>query len=171
MTKFDPALVKQTSTALCRTQFFPFVWRSFATLHSGGGQEFVAAWHVMAMCFELDNIRSGENRRLVINVPPRHLKSITVAVAFAAFLLGHFPSAKIIVASYGLDLAKKHSDDCRKIMESDWYKQMFPATRLAKKGNTSEEIRTTSGGSRKAVSIGGAVTGHGADYIIIDDLL
>jgi predicted phage terminase large subunit-like protein len=56
-------------------------------------------------------------------------------------------------------------------MVSRWYQQMFPNTRLAKKGNTSEEIRTTKGGGRKAVSIGSAVTGHGADYIIIDDLL
>ena len=57
-----------------------------------------------------------------------------------------YREAKIIVASYGLDLARKHSEDCRKVMESRWYQQMFPATQLARKGNTSEEIRTTRGG-------------------------
>jgi predicted phage terminase large subunit-like protein len=56
-------------------------------------------------------------------------------------------------------------------MLSGWYRRLFPGTRLANRGNTTEEIRTTAGGIRKAVSIGGAVTGHGADYIIIDDLL
>jgi hypothetical protein len=84
-----------------------------------------------------------KNKRLVINIPPRCLKSVTVAVAYVAYLLGHSPHAKIIVASYGLDLARKHSEDCRKVMEARWYRQMFPDTRLAKKGNTSEEIRTT----------------------------
>lgn len=143
----------------------------FGTLHQGTDRSFDPAWHVRAMCHELDNVRRGENKRLIINIPPRCLKSVTVAVAYVAYLLGHNPSAKIIVASYGLDLARKHSEDCRRIMSARWYREMFPETVLAKKGNTSEEIRTTKGGSRKAVSIGSSVTGHGADYIIIDDLL
>ena len=116
-------------------------------------------------------VRSGNELRLVITIPPRCLKSITVAVAYVAFLLGHDPTIKIIVASYGLDLARKHSDDCRRVMQTAWYRSIFPNTRLATRGNTAEDIKTTEGGSRKAVSIGSAVTGHGADVIIIDDLL
>ncbi|WP_161594686.1 phage terminase large subunit [Marimonas lutisalis] len=167
----DARMVRRASLELCRETFFFFVWKVFDTLHVEPGNKFVPAWHVRAMCHELGNIRTGENKRLVINIPPRCLKSVTVAVAYAAFLLGHCPGAKIIVASYGLDLARKHSEDCRRVMSSRWYREMFPLTHLAAKGNTAEEIRTTSGGSRKAVSIGSAVTGHGADYIIIDDLL
>lgn len=167
----DPHMVRQAALDVCRDNFFPFVWKVFATLHQGTDRVFDPAWHVKAMCHQLDIVRSGENRRLIINIPPRCLKSVTVAVAYVAYLLGHNPGAKIIVASYGLDLARKHSDDCRRVMETPWYRQMFPNTRLAGKGNTSEEIRTTQGGSRKAVSIGSSVTGHGADYIIIDDLL
>ena len=109
MTSLDPSLVRQASSQILRDHLFSFVWRVFATLHPGKEEGFIPAWHVMAMCHELDNIRTGENKRLVINVPPRHLKSITVAVAFAAYILGHRPDAKIIVASYGLDLARKHS--------------------------------------------------------------
>lgn len=168
MTSHDPRLPLQISDALYRTSFLAFVWKTFATLHPGPQDAFVPAWHVAAMCHELENIRSGENRRLVITIPPRHLKSITVAVAYVAFLLGHWPETKIIVASYGLDLARKHSEDCRRVMEAPWYQRLFPNTRLAARGNTVEEIRTTRGGGRKSVSIGGAVTGHGADYIIID---
>jgi predicted phage terminase large subunit-like protein len=171
MTKLDPQMIRQASIVVCRDNFFPFVWRVFDTLHHGPTGKFEPVWHVRAMCHELDQIRTGENKRLVINIPPRCLKSVTVAVAYVAYLLGHFPEAKIIVASYGLDLARKHSEDCRRVMQSRWYQEMFPHTRLAKKGNTSEEIRTTKGGTRKAVSIGSSVTGHGADYIIIDDLL
>lgn len=171
MTTCSPVMIRQASRDVCRDNFFPFVWRVFDTLHHGPKNRFEPAWHVRAMCDELDNVRTGENKRLVINIPPRCLKSVTVAVAYVAFLLGHFPEAKIIVASYGLDLARKHSEDCRRVISSRWYQEIFPQTRLAKKGNTSEEIRTTKGGGRKAVSIGSSVTGHGADYIIIDDLL
>lgn len=168
MTKPDPALIRRAALAVCRDDFFAFLWRAFDTLHTGASVKFVPAWHVRAMCHELENLRSGENRRLVITIPPRCLKSVTVAVAWPAFLLGHAPGAKIIVASYGLDLARKHAEDCRRIMSARWYQEIFPGTRLARTGNTAEEIRTTAGGSRKAVSIGGAVTGHGADHIIID---
>ncbi len=171
MTLLDPRMVARATNEVCRNNFFPFVWKVFETLHQGSNKKFEPDWHVQAMCHELDNVRTGENKRLIINIPPRCLKSVTVAVAYAAYLLGHNPCAKIIVASYGLDLARKHSADCRKVMETTWYRAMFPATRLAQRGNTSEEIRTTKGGSRKAVSIGSSVTGHGADYIIIDDLL
>ncbi|RYH06264.1 phage terminase large subunit [Tropicimonas sp. IMCC6043] len=167
----DPQQVRLAALQISRDNFFSFVWRVFDTLHNGPNDRFEPAWHVQAMCHELDTVRTGENKRLVINIPPRCLKSVTVAVAYVAYILGHHPEAKIIVASYGLDLARKHSDDCRRVMSSRWYQQMFPATRLAKKGNTAEEIRTTKDGSRKAVSIGSSVTGHGADYIIIDDLL
>ncbi len=171
MTAPDPRMVRQAAINLCRDNFFPFVWKVFDTLHHGPNGTFEPAWHVRAMSHALDEVRSGENKRLVINIPPRCLKSVTVAVSYVAFLLGHHPGAKIIVASYGLDLARKHSEDCRRVMSSRWYREMFPGTRLAKKGNTVEEIRTTAGGSRKAVSIGSSVTGHGADYIIIDDLM
>lgn len=171
MTRLDADLVRQYKDTVVRHDLFSFVWKTFVTLHTGQGDPFVPAWHVRAMCFELDNLLSGENTRLVINVPPRHLKSITVAVAFVAYVLGKRPEAKIIVASYGLDLARKHSEDCRRVMQADWYKRAFPNTRLSRKSNTADDFRTTEGGGRKAVSLGGAVTGHGADYIIIDDLL
>jgi len=171
MTAPDPHLIRSAAMQVSRDDFFAFVWRVFGTLHPHHDDHFDAAWHVRAMCHELDQVRSGDNKRLVITIPPRCLKSITVAVAYVAFLLGHDPTTKIIVASYGLDLARKHSDDCRRVMASPWYQSIFPRTRLAVRGNTSEEIKTTSGGGRKSVSIGSSVTGHGADVIIIDDLL
>lgn len=168
MTYQDPALARKTVDAIYRQDLYSFVWKTFDTLNQG---RFIDAWHVRAMCFELEQLISGENTRLVINIPPRHLKSITVAVAFVAYILGHRPDTKIIVASYGRDLARKHSEDCRRVMQSEWYKRAFPHTRLSKRQNTADAFHTTMGGSRKAVSLGGAVTGHGADYIIIDDLL
>lgn len=171
MTVPDPQMIRQAAIQVSRENFFPFVWRVFETLHPHPDDQFEPAWHVRAMCHELDEVKRGINKRLVTTIPPRCLKSVTVAVAYVAYLLENNPNIKIIVASYGLDLARKHSEDCRRVMSAPWYHEMFPDVRLAAKGNNLEEIRTTAGGGRKAVSIGSAVTGHGADVIIIDDLL
>jgi predicted phage terminase large subunit-like protein len=171
MTIQAPFNQRQLADALARKSFFVFTWRVFKTLHPDPTDTFIRNWHVEAICHGLDEVRTGSTRRLVITVPPRHLKSIAAAVAYPAYLLGLDPSCKILVASYALDLARKHSDDFRTILESDWYCRLFPKTRINLRGTRGEEIRTTGGGVRKAVSTGGAVTGFGADYVIVDDLL
>ena len=103
-------------------------------------------------------------------MPPRSLKSHAAAVAFPAFILGHNPSAQIICASYGQDLASKHSLDCRTLMTSEWYRRLFP-TRLAPQKQSLQEFLTTQNGFRLATSVGGVLTGRGADFIILDDPL
>ncbi|MDB5660461.1 MAG: phage uncharacterized protein [Cypionkella sp.] len=162
---------RQVVDALARGSFFAFTWKVFQTLHPDPADAFIPNWHVEAMCHALEDVRIGPTRRLVITVPPRHLKSIATAVAYPAFLIGRQPGCKVLVASYSLDLARKHSDDFRTILECDWYRRLFPQARINPRGTRGEEIRTTAGGVRKAVSTGGAVTGFGADYVIVDDLL
>jgi hypothetical protein len=76
-----------------------------------------------------NNINEINWIRLIINLPPRHLKSLLASVAFPAWWLGHEPSAQILCVSYAQDLADKLSRDCRRIMTSDWYQRIFP-TRL-----------------------------------------
>lgn len=156
-------------SAVQRKHLFPFAWRTFEILHPV--QPFIASWHVEAMCQALSRVAHGEVKRLVITVPPRHGKSICTAVALPAWLLGHDPGLKIMVASYGSDLAGKHARDFRTVVTSPWYASLFPGTRLEVGGNRSEEQITTANGGRKAVSLGGAVTGFGADLIIVDDLM
>ena len=171
MTRIDRINERDAADGLYRMFLHMFVRRAFAELHAGSQTQFVPNWHIEAMCHQLEMVYAGTNPRLVITVPPRHLKSITVAVAFVAWQLGQEPFTRIIVASYGLDLVRKHAADCRQVMESAWYRRLFPETRLTNRGNTLEEFNTTRGGGRKGVSTGGAVTGHGADIVIIDDLL
>jgi predicted phage terminase large subunit-like protein len=127
-------------------------------------------WHLDLVADKLEACRRGQIRRLVINVPPRSMKSILASVAFPAFWLGHDPSAQILCASYGQDLAEKLSLDCRQILSSNWYQTIFP-TRLSRTRNAAHEFTTTANGSRMATSVGGVVTGRGADLIIIDDPL
>jgi hypothetical protein len=93
-----------------------------------------------------------------------------VSVAFVAYWLGHAPSARIICASYGQDLADKHARDCRALMESDWYQRVF-RTRLASQRQSIGEFTTSAQGFRMATSVSGVLTGRGADVRILDDIL
>ena len=110
-----------------------------------------------------------EYGRLTISLPPRSLKSHIASVALPAFLLGRNPAAKIIVTSYNEALAADLAAQTRRLMESNWYRRLFPATRLSTKSR--QLLETTRGGSRLATSIEGATTGFGGDYIIVDDPL
>ena len=154
-----------------RRQHFPlFLMKAFETLHPGE-RPLGMAWYLHATCHALMEVHRGAEKRLVITKPPRHLKSITASVAFVAWVLGHNPRARIMVASYSQDLARHHSNQTRMIMESDWYRRDFPHTRISDRGNRALELETTSGGVRKAVSVGGSITGFGADIIIVDDCM
>lgn len=155
--------------SLQHRHLLPFVWRAFEILHPG--QPFVCSWHVQAICHALEKVARGETKRLIVTVPPRHGKSICAAVALPAWMLGQSPSLKVMVASYGGDLAAKHARDFRTVLTDPWYGRLFPQTRLEAGGNRVDEQITTQQGGRKAVSLAGAATGFGADLIIVDDLM
>ena len=105
----------------------------------------------------------------MFNQPPRSLKSICVSVAYVARLLGHDPTRRVIVASYSGDFAAELHRQFRMVAGSEWYAALFPTLRWAKE--TGLELITTQGGSRYATSVGGTLTGRGADLIIVDDPL
>jgi predicted phage terminase large subunit-like protein len=154
--------------ALLRRNFNAFVEKSFSTL--APGQDFVPAWHLQAIGWQLERVRRGEIRRLIINMPPRSLKSIMTSVAFPAFLLGHDPTRRIICVSYSGDLARKHANDFRALVETPWYRDLFPGARIGKK-DSETEIELTARGFRLATSVGGTLTGRGGQLIVVDDPL
>lgn len=154
--------------AFVRADFYTFTHRAFRELNPS--VPFLHNWHNELVAAKLEACRRGKLRRLIINEPPRSLKSHAAAVAFPAFLLGHNPSTQIICASYGEELAYKHSLDCRNLMSSEWYKSLFP-TRLSPQKQSAQEFVTTENGFRLATSVGGVLTGRGADFIVIDDPL
>ena len=151
--------------ALLRSNFECFLERSLATLNPG--MPFLPNGHIKAIAYQLERIRRGDNHRLIINMPPRHLKSLTVSVAFPAYILGLEPWHRIFVISYGSELAFKHARDSRSVMESSWYAGAFPKMRIAR--SLEDEVTTSLKGFRKATSVGGALTGLGGNMIIIDD--
>ena len=126
--------ISQTLSAARRQDFSIFLMKVFGTLHPGA-PPLGRAWYLSAMCHALGDVRAGNKKRLVITVPPRHLKSITAAVAWPAWLLGHDPAMKIMVASYSQDLARSHSNLTRMVMESAWYQRDFRGTRISDRGN------------------------------------
>jgi predicted phage terminase large subunit-like protein len=155
--------------ALLRDDFRAFLHKVFNTL--APGQTYTHTWHVEAIARHLERVRCGEVKRLIINMPPRSLKSIAASVAFPAFVLGRDPSRRIICVSYSGELAKKHSNDFRAVLESPWYRLAFPTTNIGPFKNTETEIELTRRGFRMATSVGGTLTGRGGDIIVIDDPL
>jgi len=154
---------------LLRRQFPAFAEKVFDTL--APGEVFLPGWHIDLLGNTLERVRSGATRRLIINLPPRGLKSMLVSVAFPAFLLGHDPGMRIIAASYGADLAAKFGADTRTVLMSPWYRRLFPAMQLVGHNPAAVDFATTRHGGRLAVSAGGPITGRGAGLIIIDDPL
>lgn len=144
-----------------------FIERSFYIINQG--QKFINNWHIGAISEALNEVYNGNIKRLLINMPPRYLKSVCVSVAFPAWILGKDPTKRIIVASYSEKLAIKHSTDCRLILESSWYKRVFNNTILSRTQNQKYKFSTTQNGYRFATSVGGTLTGEGGDILIIDD--
>jgi predicted phage terminase large subunit-like protein len=151
-----------------RRDFYTYMTRCFDELH--GGAPFRPNWHMEVIAAALQDCMSGKINRLIINLPPRHLKSLMASIALPAFWLGHHPNASIIAVSYGQALSDKFARDCRTVMTSSWHCDLF-ATRLTNPRTSLADMNTTVGGCRLATSVGGVLTGRGADLIIIDDPL
>ena len=151
-----------------RRDFVTFLERAFYELNPKA--RLIMAPFLQLMAAHLENCRQGSIRRLIINLPPRHLKSHTASIAFVAWLLGHQPSTNVICVSYGQDLADKLALDCRKIFQSAWYQRLF-VTRLAPDKQAVNDFMTTDNGGRMATSVGGVLTGRGGDFLILDDPL
>jgi predicted phage terminase large subunit-like protein len=130
---------------------------------------YIHNWHIDEICENLVEVYLTNKKRLIINMPPRYLKSMSISVCFTAWILGLNPSKRIIVASYSQSLATKHSLDTKKIIQSHWYKELFPDTQIVRGQNEKNKFVTTKGGFRFATSSGGTLTGEGGDILIVDD--
>lgn len=150
-----------------RSAFKQFLISCFHTLNPG--VKFIDNWHINYLIEHLKTTLSKPTKRIIINVPPRSLKSTIISVAWPAWILGNDPSKRIIVASYSQNLSLKHSEDCRFIMMQEWYKKQFPNCKIKVGSNEKRKFVTTENGFRFATSVGGTLIGEGADYLIIDD--
>lgn len=150
--------------AILRSHFPYFLMKAFHEVSPGA---FEANWHHEAIAYELDRCASGESKRLIINIQPRSLKSLIVSVAWPAFMLGRDPTLRFVCVSYAESLAFDSARHFRQVMESSWYRRVFPA-RLVNPTSL-DHLRTTAGGQRLSVGLGGSLTGRGGNIIILDD--
>jgi predicted phage terminase large subunit-like protein len=124
-------------------------------------------WHIEAICDHLEAMARGKIGNLLINQPPGTTKTLLCSILFPAWVWTWWPSARFLVASYAQDLSTKASNNCRSVIESDWYCERFG--RLLRNQNKETRFQNTDGGWRLATSIGGRGTGEHPDFVICDD--
>jgi predicted phage terminase large subunit-like protein len=151
-----------------RQDLLAFIHRSFLELNRAATFEY--NWHQELIAQSLEDVAYGNCKRLIINVPPRHLKSHSASIAFPAWFLGHFPEKQVACVSYAQDFSDSLARQSRRLMGSEFYQALFD-TRISDKRNTVADFETTQGGYRFSTSVGGGFTGRGADVIVIDDPL
>jgi hypothetical protein len=127
--QLSPAARRRFFELQLANDFPAFVMKVFETV--SGGDVFLSNWHIDAMTYAGQRVIDGKLKRLIVTVPPRHLKSIIFSVALPAFLLGHDPTKRIICVSYSNDLATKHANDFRAVLSRAGIAAFSPTPKLA----------------------------------------
>jgi len=127
-----------------------------------------ASWLHIEIARQLERVEKGEVKRLMLFVPPRNGKSELGSILFPAWYLGKHPEKEIITSSYSSDLAQDFGYKTRNLVDSQEYQEIFK-TKLREDSKNKAKWMTQEGGSYTAVGVGGAITGRGADLLIIDD--
>jgi predicted phage terminase large subunit-like protein len=119
----------------------------------------------------LDRVISGDCKRLIVAMPPRHGKSQLASYLFPAYLMGRRPDAKLIVGSHTAELAQRFGRMIRNLVDEERYKELFPGMTLSADSKAAGRWNTSQGGEAFFIGKGGAMTGRGGDIIILDDIL
>lgn len=152
--------------AICRDNFDAFAQKAFGIVEPGTLFEW--SWHIGCISEHLEALNRGEITRLIINLPPRFLKSYLVSAAFPAWVLGKNPHEKFIVTGYGATVVEQNARNCRMIMRSEWYHQLVP-TRINPDMDRLTHFETTERGQYYAATALSPIVGLGAGIILIDD--
>jgi predicted phage terminase large subunit-like protein len=130
---------------------------------------FINGRHHEKMARAFEKVAEGQCKRLIINMPPRHTKSEFASYLLPSWFLGKFPGKKIIQTSHTAELAVGFGRKVRNLVDSDRYKDIFPQVALQADSKAAGRWATNYAGEYFAIGVGGAVTGKGADLLIIDD--
>ena len=154
---FEELLSKETA----QKDFLEFVKKMWP--------EFISGRHHAKMARAFERVANGECKRLIINMPPRHTKSEFASYLLPAWFLGKFPHKKVIQTSHTAELAVGFGRKVRNLVGKEEYTDIFPNTSLQADSKAAGRWNTSKGGDYFAIGVGGAVTGKGADLLIIDD--
>jgi predicted phage terminase large subunit-like protein len=155
---------------LLERDFFGFVTAAWPILEPA--TKFIPNWHIELICeyMMLVRKRKTDYRKLILNIPPRHSKSIIVSVMFPAWCWTTSPELRFICSSYSDTLSIKHSLDRRAVVTCDWYQRLWgDKVSLADDQNLKSEFQNSMRGVMTATSTGGSVTGKGCDFLLVDD--
>ena len=130
---------------------------------------FIDGAHHVRMAKAFERVARGECKRLIINMPPRHTKSEFASYLLPAWFLGNFPHKKVIQTSHTAELAVGFGRKVRNLVDSEVFHEIFPGVGLRADSQAAGRWNTSAGGDYFAIGVGGAVTGKGADILIIDD--
>ena len=153
-------LLEEDKKEKCRENFMPFVKEMWSA--------FIAGRHHKIMADAFERVANGSLKRLIINMPPRHTKSEFASYLFPAWYLGKYPHKKIIQTAHTAELATNFGRKVRNLVATPDYQALFP-TKLSSDSKAAGRWNTNKGGDYFAIGVGGAVTGKGADVLIIDD--
>ena len=145
----------------CRDDYLQFVKESWPG--------FIEGEHHKLMARAFERVANGELKRLIINMPPRHTKSEFASFHLPAWFLGKFPGKKVIQTAHTAELAVGFGRKVRNLVGSPDYQEIFPGVQLQQDSKAAGRWNTSDGGEYFAIGVGGAVTGKGADLLIIDD--
>ena len=144
-----------------RKEFLPFVramWPSF-----------IHGRHHETMADAFERVARGELKRLIINMPPRHTKSEFASYLFPAWFLGMYPDKKVIQTAHTAELSVGFGRKVRNLIQNEDFQNIFPGIELSTDSKAAGRWNTNKRGDYFAIGVGGAVTGKGADILIIDD--
>ena len=144
-----------------RDGFMPFIKKVWPAFIEGRHHK------IMAEAFE--RVINGDLKRLIVNMPPRHTKSEFASYLLPAWFLGQYPEKKVIQTAHTAELSVGFGRKVRNLVDSDDYKEIFPDLSLRADSKAAGRWSTSQGGEYFAIGVGGAVTGKGADLLIIDD--
>ena len=142
---------------------------SFLTFVKKVWPDFIAGSHHKIFARKLEDVSRGKIKRLIINMPPRHTKSEFASNLFPAWMLGKNPKLKIIQTTHTAELSDGFGRKVKNLIMQDEFKEVFPDVKLAEDSKASGRFNTNKGGEYFAAGVGGAITGRGADLLIIDD--
>jgi predicted phage terminase large subunit-like protein len=131
--------------------------------------EFICGRHHKVFAQKLEDIATGKINRLIINMPPRHTKSEFASTYFPAWIMGKYPNKKIMQTTHTGELANRFGRKVRNMMDTKEYQAIFPDVTLSADSKSAGRWETNKGGEYFAAGVGGAITGRGADLLIIDD--
>lgn len=151
---------------LMRTRLDCFVQQAFISTYD---KRLEPAWFQEPFCYALQSAAEAKTCRLLVTMPPRHLKSFSAAVCLPAFLIGNDPTRKIMIAVYSSDLAEEHMRLLRPLLDTRWFQTSFPDCRVVRAD--SGKLVTSRNGEIRFIFVGGPVTGLGNTHLIVDDII